>query len=152
MAVEIRIPNIKNYTQTIINGDLILTPAQKYITEEELYKLPFKSSSINTCIIKKNNNIISNNISNLTIIKYFRLVLIDIWKTMPTQKILQTSTFNFKLTQENGYIWYPEINMFVQNENTEKTIKEIINMIKINKMSMELSIRLNTHTMEFFKI
>jgi hypothetical protein len=36
MAEVIRIPNIANYTQEIINGDLVLTPKKQYITEEEL--------------------------------------------------------------------------------------------------------------------
>jgi len=36
MAEIIRISNIENYTQEIINGDLILTPKEIYITEEEL--------------------------------------------------------------------------------------------------------------------
>ena len=36
MTELIRIPNIENYTQEIINGELILTPKKQYITENEL--------------------------------------------------------------------------------------------------------------------
>jgi len=36
MTELIRIQNIENYNQEIINGELILIPKKKYITENEL--------------------------------------------------------------------------------------------------------------------
>jgi len=36
MTEIIHIPNIEKYTQEIINGELILTPKENYITEDEL--------------------------------------------------------------------------------------------------------------------
>ena len=49
--------------------------------------------------------------------KKYRSVLLDLWKFMPTQRILQTSTFNFKMTNENGkngYKWCDDIKMSFQ--------------------------------------
>jgi len=148
MTEIIRIPNIENYTQEIINGELILTPKQRYISEDELNNTQIKNSSIVKCLIKKEKEIISINTS-------YRSVLIDIWKSMPTQQILQTTTFNFKLTCENGekgYKWCPDINMSFQNKDANGTLKEILKMIKVNKMFIHLSIKLETDKMIHFKI
>jgi hypothetical protein len=148
MTEIIRIPNIENYTQEIINGELILTPKQTYITEYELNNTQIKNSSIVKCVIKKEEEIISINTS-------YRSVLIDIWKSMPTQQILQTTTFNFKLTCENGekgYKWCSDINMSFQNKDANGTLKEILKMIKVNKMFIQLSIKLETDKIIHFKI
>ena len=74
---------------------------------------------------------------------------------MPVQKILQTTTFNFKLTNENGekgYNWCDDINMSFQNKDSTNTIKEIINMVKVNKLTMKLSIKLKTGRIIHFRI
>jgi hypothetical protein len=148
MSEIIRIPNIENYTQEIINGELILTPKKIFITENELYMTQITRSIIEECIIKKEEENITTNTS-------FRGILIDIWKYMPTQKILQTTTFNFKLTNENGekgYTWCDDIKMSFQNKDAKGTLKEIIHMIKVNKMSIILSIKLETNRIIHFKI
>jgi hypothetical protein len=79
MTEQIRIPNIKNYTQEIINGELILTPKKQYMTENELNMTNITNSTIKECIIKNEEEIIS-------IKKSYRSVLVDIWKSMPTKK------------------------------------------------------------------
>jgi len=48
---------------------------------------------------------------------------------MSASIILQNTTFNIKLTNENGkcgYIWKPEINMSIQGKDAPGTLKEII--------------------------
>jgi hypothetical protein len=149
MTEQIRIPNIKNYTQEIINGELILTPKKQYITENEFNMTNFKGSKVKECIIKNNEEIISTDKF------YYRPILIDIWKFMPTQKILQTTTFNFKLTNEEnekGYRWCDDIRMSFQNKDAKGTLEEIVNMVKVNKLTIELSIKLETGTIIHFKI
>ena len=71
MTEQIRIPNIKNYIQEIINGELILTPKKQYITENELNMMNIKNSKIKECIIKNEEEIISTN-------KKYQSVLVDI--------------------------------------------------------------------------
>lgn len=140
MTEIVRIKNIKNYTQEIINGELILTPKEIYITEEELHKTILTHSIILECIIKKDNNIISNKTK-------YRAILDDIWKTMPTQKILQTTTFNMKLGNENGvdgYKWCSNLHMSIQSKDAKNSMKEIINMINVNNYSIKMSIKLET--------
>ena len=145
---QIRIPNIENYIQEIINGELILTPKKQYITENELIMTQIKHSTIEECLIKKKEEIISTK-------KNYKGVLVDIWKSMPAQKILQTTTFNFKLTNENGekgYNWCSDINMSFQNKEASKTLKEILNMIKVNNLTINLCIKLETGRIVYFKI
>lgn len=150
MTELIRIPNIKNYDQKFINGELILTPKIQYITENELITTTTTSSRIIKCVIKKGKEVISAHKS-----KSYRHILIDIWKHMPTQKILQTSTFNFKLKNENGekgYNWCDDISMSFQNKPASGSLKEILNMVKVNNLTINLSIKLNTGRIVYFKI
>ena len=100
------------------------------------------------CIIKKEGANISTN-------NNYRSVLIDIWKSIPTQKILQSTTFNFKLTEENGekgYRWCDDIRMSFQNKDDTGTLKYIVNMVKVNKLTIDLSIKLETGRIVYFKI
>jgi hypothetical protein len=76
---------------------------------------------------------------------------------MPTRKdeMLDNTTFNFKPTNErgvNGYKWCSDINMSFQGQSAKGTLKEIINMIKANKYTIKLSIRLKTGRIICFKI
>jgi len=151
MTELIRIPNIKNYTQEIINGELILTPKKQYMTENELNMTQITHSTIEECIIKKEEEEIISTKTNTS----YRSVLVDIWKYMPTQKILQTTTFNFKLTREigeKGYKWCDDIHMSFQNKDATGTLKEIVNMVKVNKLTIKLSIKLETGRIVHFKI
>jgi hypothetical protein len=143
------IDNIEKYLQEIINGKLILTPKKKYITENELNITNIRYSNIVDCLIKKEDKIITKTK------KYYMFVLFNLWNYMPTQKILQTSTFNFKLTNENGkngYRWSDKLKMSYQNKDAKGTLKEIINMVKVNKFTMDLSIKLETSRIIHFKI
>ena len=159
MTERICIPNIENYTQEIIHGELILTPKKQdvdfveevittSIRENEINMIMITHSSIVECVIKKEEELISKSTK-------YRSVFIDIWKSMPTQKILQTTKFNFKLTKENGekgYRWCPEINMSFQNKDAFGELKEIIKMVKVNKMTLHLSIKLDTRNIVCLEI
>ena len=71
MTEIIYIPNIENYTQEIINGEFILTPKKQYITENELNITQITNSTIEECLIKKEEETISIKTS-------YRSVLVDI--------------------------------------------------------------------------
>ena len=149
MNEVIRIPNIENYTQEIINGELILTPRIIYITEIELNAIQLEYSKIEECLIKRGEEILHINK------KKYRSVLVNIWKSMPVQRILQNTTFNFKLTNENGekgYKWCDDIHMSFQNKDARGTLKEILNMVKVNKLTIKLSVKLETGRIVHFKI
>ena len=148
MTEVIRIPNIERYTQEIVNGELILTPKTQYITENELHRTQTKYSTPVECVIKKEGVTISTSTS-------YRGILVDVWKSTPTQKILQTTTFNFKLTKETGekgYHWCDDIHMSFQNKDAPGALKEIVNMVKVNNLTIDLSIKLKTGRIIHFKM
>ena len=79
----------------------------------------------------------------------------DIWKIMPVTRLFQTTKFNFKLTNENGvkgYKWNKELKLSFQNKDSIGTLKEIINMIKVNRLSIEISIKLKNNSLVNFKM
>ena len=118
MTEIIRIPNIQNYTQEIINGELVLTPRENYITENEMNMCNFTNSSIIKCLIKRQ----GENISTKT---RYQSILTDIWKSIPAQIIVQNTYFNVKLTNENGalgYNWCNDIGMSFQGK-TQRNYK-----------------------------
>ena len=148
MSDIIRIPNISKYSQEIINDILILTPKKIYVNESDLKQYCLTSSKINTCIVKNNDIIISNQ-------RRYRSILNDIWKTMPAQKILQNTTFNIKLTDEKGYKgydWNDDLKMSIQGREANLVLKEIINMIKLNNYSLEILITLKEGEVIYFNI
>jgi hypothetical protein len=148
MSEIIRIPNIEKYTQEIINGELILTPKESYISEDEFNRTILNSSKILDCIVKNGEDIISNKTK-------YRSILDDIWVSMPTQKILQTTTFNMKLTNENGFDGYKlcsKLNLCIQNKDAKYTMREILNMIKVNNYSIKITIQLETNAIIKFKL
>ena len=145
MEEVIRIANIENYDQEIIDGILILTPKKSYIEEFEFMRLSFKGSTILNCSVKGNESLVSDK-------KKYRQILVEIWKTMPTQLVLQNTTFNFKLTDEKGekgYDWCKDINMSFQSKSATVTVKEIIHMIHLNKYTLDISIKTEEGTYHF---
>ena len=70
-------------------------------------------------------------------------LLIDVWKTMSIERVIQTTKFTFSLKDEsenNMLVWYEEINMYVATKDANNTFKELLNMIKINNYSIKISI------------
>ena len=129
------------YHEAIINN---------YITLNELLDKNLTKSEIIYCIITDtnfDNKVISN--SN----KYNR-ILIDIYKNLPTSFILENTTYNIKLINENrdrGYRWYSEINMSFQLKNANSTFKEIIKMIKLNNYKIDIRIELSNKEKIYYK-
>ena len=70
------------------------------------------------------------------------------------ESLLEIKQF-FKLKNENGergYNWCDDISMSFQNKPASGSLKEILNMVKINKLTIKLSIKLETGRIVHFKI
>jgi len=149
MSEYLRIENIKDYIWEFIDNDLILTKKIKYITEKELQFISLTGSTILDCIVSNDKNIV------ITEKIKFRSILLDIWKTLPIQKILQTSTFNFKFSKENGlngYYYNDDIKISFQNKDANGTFTEIIKQIKENQYKIYIKILLQNNNIIEFKI
>ena len=103
-------------------------------------------SKILKCCVIKANDIITNN-------KKYKSILIDILKSIPRNKILSTCKFKFKSTNEKGlygYQWSQGLNMSIQSKDSLSTMKEIINMVKLYKYTMNITIKLkNTNIINY---
>ena len=118
---------------------------QSFITKDELIP-QLKNSKIIDCLIKNGNEIVS-------IHKKYRKVLIDIWKSLPTEKMENQSTFKFKVTDEHGYkgfYWCSSINRSFRNKDATLTFKEILHMCELNNLSINIKIKLETEEIVLF--
>ena len=142
------IHNSENCALEIINGVLMLTPSNVFIIEEEFQKNDFLNDSIILqCKIKNNEEIVSKKTTYMGL-------LIDVWKTMSIERVIQTTKFTFSLKDEsenNMLVWYEEINMYVATKDANNTFKELLNKIKINNYSIKISIKLKEGRVIQFK-
>jgi hypothetical protein len=151
----IKIANfLRDYViQITDDGDAVITPKSmipdcqtiKYINDVELFKINLTNSTIIECKI---------NDDSLKKLKY-RSILINIYEKMTTNQILQNTTFNFRLDPNyniNGYKYIKSINMCMQDKCANGTIKEIVNMIKINKFKFCIKIKLLNDEIIHFKL
>ena len=138
----------KQYTDT----DDELTDVElsdEELTDDELsedeftdeYENDYTSSIIEeSIIVNRDGDIVSDN-------KKFRGILVDIWKTMEKQDILDNTTFKFKSGNKRGVKGYnlcEGINMSFQNRDSNATLNEILRMVKLNNLAIYLSIKLET--------
>lgn len=135
------IPDIDNYSMKFDKDDIILirNNPREYIQESELETLDFKKSKILNCMIKHNQETISDGRKFLSILK-------DVWGSMDREQILANTSFKVIL-QNNvngnpGYIWDDKLKFAYQCKDANGTFKEIIKFVKLNKYSIECSIEL----------
>jgi hypothetical protein len=123
-------------------------PTETYMPEKDFNKLKLSNSEILECIIKNGDKVISNK-------KKYRQILNDVWDSMSIDKVIQHTKFNIKLTDEdgvNGYYWNSSLKISIQGKDSTNTMKEIINMVKINNYHIKISIKLNNGNIIIFKI
>lgn len=143
------IPNIENYTQEVINNNLVLTPKTCNITEDQMNKTAFSKSAILYSLITTSDDKYVSNKGT-----YYQL-LQDVWMSMPLSAIIQHTTFDIKLTKESGhqgYWWNDDLHFSVRLKNANDTIKELVNMVKISNYRMKLTIQLKNNTILKFNL
>lgn len=130
------IDNISNYNMKFIDNKLILTPNNIQVYEPDIY------NHINKC------NILSCKISGIEISKLkFNSILSDIWNTMTEYDIIKNASYTFKYKEQleekdikNYRNYQKNINMYFCNRSGTETFKEIVKMIKLNKLNMNIII------------
>jgi len=134
MDNTITISNIQEFTQQIINGNLVLTRIIPYIDEATLFQKDLRGSTITECKI---------NNENYDIHKYKKL-LIKLYFITDTETILQNTTLNISQQEiyDRGFKYYNQLGLSIQGADARRTLKEIINIVNIKNYSMELKIKL----------
>ena len=75
----------------------------------------------------------------------YAAVLVDVWASMCAQKVLQNTSFNFKLTDEHGvkgFHWNGTLRMSFQRKDATATMREIMRMVEVNRYEMDMTVRL----------
>lgn len=107
---------------------------------KEIKNYDFISSKIVAChISNKENHIISDNKIQ------FNKILIDIWKTIDRDILINISTFKFKTTDEQGtkgFNWCEPINLSFQSNNANGSMREILHIVKSKNYKLRMSIKL----------
>jgi hypothetical protein len=139
----IHIPNIANYTQEVIDGVLILTPKVIEVSDDNVMEFSMTKSNILSCKVSDRDG------SDISTKTKYRGILVDIWKTMPVQKLLQNTGFNFKMEDmkgDKGYFWCKDLKMSMQSKDASGAFKEIIGMCKVARYSLDIHIQLRDDT------
>lgn len=134
MENTITIENIQEYTHQIINGNLVITRIIPFVDEIILFTKNLLGSTIIECKI---------NNSNKEIKKYKKL-LIHLYSIIDIETILQNTILNISQQEiyDKGFKYYNHLGLSIQGNDARRTLKEIINIIKIKKFSMDLKIKL----------
>ena len=143
----ITIDNISGYSIVYKDNKLILTPLKKVVFEPEIY------DHITKC------NIMSCTISNIKIEKLkFNSILSDIWNTMTEYDIIKHASYTFKYKHQleeekdkkNFKNYQQNIKMYYYGKSARETFREIVKMVKLNKLSMDMVIeKSNKQLIEF---
>jgi uncharacterized protein YacL (UPF0231 family) len=135
MINTITIPNIEEFIQQIINGNLVLTRIVPFIDEATLL---FQKNLLGSTILECKINNVNNDI------KKYKKLLIYVYSITNIEIILQNTQLNISREQlyEKGFEYYNQLGISIQGADAKRTLNEIIRFIKINQYSMELKIRL----------
>ena len=141
---SIEINYLQDYTVQFGINCMILERIEKYLSELLLFEKDLKGSKIIGCIVNDKN-------SNIN--KYHQL-LIHLYSEVDLNTILQNSTLNISLDKisEKGFKYYDDIGLSIQSVEARKTLKEIINIVKVMNYSLELRIKLKNEETIRFKI
>lgn len=148
----IKIMNIDKYTIEYVDNNLLLHPkpitvdnkiidlcdeSEDFVDVEDFEDIDIGGSRILNCKIYKKDTIISSK-------NKFRSVLIDIWKSISTSKILQNTTFRIFNSQinKNGFKWKDELGFSFQSKDSNGTFKEILKMCNICNYNIDLRLEL----------
>lgn len=144
MSNTIVIDNIQEFTQEVVNGGLVLTRIVPFLDEATLFQRDLRGSTIIGC---KFNGL------QVNLTKYMK-ILVFIYSTIDKETILQHSILNVIQAEirVRGFKYYNQWDVSIQRVEAKKTMKEIINIVKIKSYRLELKIKLKTGEVVGFSI
>lgn len=145
---EFTIENIHYYDLSFVDNNLVFK-LKPYKTTEEPETLTNSQIIESYVYDERESEVISSGK------KKFCSILLDIWEKMPTQKIIQNTTLNIKLGDEekrNGYIYSDKVKFSFQRKSADGTWKEILKMLELNGYKCEMKIKLENGLLYEYKI
>ena len=137
------IQNIDNYDMQIKENSLILKKRIKYLTDVDLLSKDLRNSTL----VKSE---INTEILNFN--KYKHLLL-HLYSKIDINIIVKNTVLNISMEElyDKGYKYYENLGMSIQGSDTKRTLKEIINVSKLNKINLTIIIKLKTDEVVYFK-
>lgn len=132
--------SLSEYDLEVKDGEIILT--KKKISGGELIALNLVGSKVTECSVFSMSKIISKKTN-------IRHILNDIWYSMDINDILKHSSFSMKNKNDNaeyGYLYDDKLKLFIKGKNINDTLKELLQMIKLNKYFIDIRIKLKDNT------
>ena len=84
---------------------------------------------------------------------FYKSILINIFTKIGRENVILQSVLNMENRDMNnlkGYIWFPELQLSIQSNNANKTFHEIVRITELNKLKLEIQIKLkNKKTFEY---
>ena len=144
MENTIIIQNIQEFSQKILDGNLVLTRIQPFVDEATLFENDLSRSHITEC--KFNNNVVH--------IRNYNQLLICIYYSSNMETLFQNTILNIMQDEfyEKGFRYYDFLGISIQGANTRRLLKEIINITKIQNFKLELKIKLKNNEIIRFNI
>ena len=137
-----RLPQISTSNSSIENNI-----AQQMRNKKEFLKSNFTYSKIQTYWIKNTSGeIISSGR------KHYMPIVVDIWKTMNVDKIINYTTLQVSRTKSKSERWISEISLSYKSTKVQKVIHEIINMVQLNGYNLDIEILLKNGQVTNLKI
>ena len=108
--------------------------------------------------LPKNFNVTKSNIMeckvNNTVINklYYFSILIEVYKKllqkMNIDNLVKLSNFNIKTykTESKGFRWIKELGLSIQRQDSNKTLNEILSIVKFNKLCLNVKIKLSDNS------
>ena len=128
---------------------------KRYITKKELYNMDIRDSNVIECIIKDGDEPIEIKKQKNGTYYYKGILLSVLYHMVKEEQIGFCSNFNFKTTNEKGkkgYWWDKKLRLSIQNQESQRTLKEIIEKVKEMKLTINISIRLKSNRIIHFKM
>lgn len=145
LILTYKIYNINRYKQELDESKdiLHLIPKITYLSNQDMETITLTHSKIINCYIYDECNLDGKN-ELITNESNYRKILIDVWKHIPTSKIIQNTTMNIKLGEHKtkGYNYVDNLKFSFQQKDSLGTFKEICKMVNLNNFTIDIQIRL----------
>tara|TARA_Y100000389_G_C17227986_1_gene396675 strand:+ start:155 stop:589 length:435 start_codon:yes stop_codon:yes gene_type:complete len=132
--------SLSDYDLEVKDGEIILT--KKKINVDELISTDLVGSKVLECSIFSMSKLISKKTN-------IRHILNDVWYSMDINDVLKHSAFSMKNRNDNaeyGYLYDDKLKLFIKGKNINDTMTELLQMIKLNKYFINISIKLKDST------
>lgn len=136
----------EDFTVETVDGKINIIPKRKYVSKKDIMNAA-TYSTIQECLVQKDGKVISTD-------NHYQTILKKIWKTLDVKKLRETTHWVIMLGDQQGYKGYDyweEMRISFCGRDSNETLKEILKMCDILKMTISLTIQTKDGTVLHYK-